>query len=122
MSAGCAEGLLYEDAGDGYGYEAQDYLLTTYRASVEGKEVVVRVGRSEGNRPRPHRPLWVRLLLGDAVEVEGRGVDGEEVRLDLPSGEDVRRLRASTARFMDEMAQREEGWRGEGQLRWRRRE
>lgn len=106
MCADRAEGTLFEDAGDGYGHETQDYLLTTYSASVEGKEVVVRVGRVEGNRPRPTRQLWVRVLLGDAVEVEGRGVDGEEVRITLPSGEDVGRMRASTARFMDNMSQR----------------
>ena len=31
---GAAEGQLYEDAGDGFGYRDGDYLLTTYRAST----------------------------------------------------------------------------------------
>jgi len=73
---GKAEGILYEDDGDGFGFENGNYLLTTFEAQQlpskngnDGGEVVVRVARSEGNWARPDRKLHVRLLLGNSTEV-----------------------------------------------------
>lgn len=73
---GKAEGILYEDDADGFGFESGNYLLTTYEAQqlpskngTDGGEVVVRVARSEGTWSRPDRKLHVRLLLGHATEV-----------------------------------------------------
>lgn len=70
---GKAEGVIYEDDADGFGYESGNYLLTTYEAqqspSENGGEVVVRIARSEGDWTRPDRKLHVRLLLGHTTQV-----------------------------------------------------
>lgn len=59
---GRAEGRLYEDAGDGFGYRDGDYLLTTYAATLENGEVHVRIARQEGNRPRSQSEFDIELL------------------------------------------------------------
>jgi alpha-glucosidase len=69
---GEATGMLYEDAGDGYGYQKGDYLLTTYRAQREGEVVRVSVAASEGERARPERRVIVRLFM-DGKEFVGGG-------------------------------------------------
>ncbi|KAG0590030.1 hypothetical protein KC19_1G065500 [Ceratodon purpureus] len=92
---GRASGELYEDAGDGFGFEAGDYLITHYEAekvasaSSKDGEVVIRIASTEGQRERPKRKLRARVLIGDIVEVEGEGVDGEELRVKLPADEDI---------------------------------
>jgi len=59
---GKAEGQLYEDDGDGFGYAAGDYLLTTYQASLRDGEVEVRVERRHGSRAATPRELRIRVL------------------------------------------------------------
>jgi len=59
---GKAEGQVYEDDGDGFGYVAGDYLLTTYRAVVHDGDVQVRVARREGHRATSRRELRVHVL------------------------------------------------------------
>src|SRR5208283_401287 len=54
---GSASGLLFEDAGDGYGYQSGDFLSTTYRAETHNGQVVVSVTASVGQRARPKRPV-----------------------------------------------------------------
>ena len=58
---GNAEGSLYEDAGDGYGYQHGDYLLTTYRAHREGGEEVITL-ETTGKRAHPPREVIVRTV------------------------------------------------------------
>ena len=77
---GEAEGTLYEDAGDGFGYQAGDYLRTTYKAKVKGGDIVVWVDSTEGKRERPAREVVVKVFNGDGVR-KGRGVDGQEIWL-----------------------------------------
>jgi hypothetical protein len=66
---------LYEDDGDGFGFQTGEYLLTHYEAekvsnsSAKDGEVVIRVASSEGSRARPKRTLHVRLLIGEIVQV-----------------------------------------------------
>jgi len=73
--SGRAAGDLYEDDGDGFGFQTGDYLLTHYEAEkvstslARDGEVVIRVASSEGNRARPKRTLRVRLLIGEIVQV-----------------------------------------------------
>lgn len=50
-ASGVAEGRVYDDAGDGYGYQHGEYSLTTYRAERKGTEVVVTVAGHEGSWP-----------------------------------------------------------------------
>ncbi|MBW2510251.1 MAG: DUF5110 domain-containing protein [Deltaproteobacteria bacterium] len=59
---GKAEGQVYEDDGDGFGYAAGDYLLTTYEAAVHDGDVRVRVARREGRRATSPRELRVHVL------------------------------------------------------------
>jgi alpha-glucosidase len=79
---GSAEGGLYEDAGEGFGYRGGDYLKTTYRAVLRDGAVHLEVAKQEGKRPRPRRALQVRLLT-DAQPREARGTDGEPVTVVL---------------------------------------
>lgn len=67
---GRASGDLYEDDGDGFGFQTGEYLLTHYEAErAQDGEVIVRVASSEGKRARPKRTLHVRLLIGEIVQV-----------------------------------------------------
>jgi hypothetical protein len=75
-ASGKAEGVLYEDDGDGFGYKHDKYLLTYYEAQQlprpsknHAAEVVIKIARSEGDRPRPNRKLQIRLLLGNTAQV-----------------------------------------------------
>ncbi|HEY0947500.1 MAG TPA: TIM-barrel domain-containing protein [Opitutaceae bacterium] len=72
---GVATGQLYEDDGDGYGYQSGDYLLTTYRAERKAGNTTVRIVGEEGRRARPKRDVIVRVL-GDHGEPEEMTVRG----------------------------------------------
>ena len=66
---GKAEGVLYEDDGDGYEYTKGEYLLTTYVAELQSSVVTIRVSKYEGLWKRPKRRLHVHLLLGKYATV-----------------------------------------------------
>ena len=59
---GRAAGQLYEDDGDGFGYERGDFLLTTYRAEKRGDRVEVAVAAVEGGRSRPKREVVIEVV------------------------------------------------------------
>jgi len=59
---GQAEGHLYEDDGDGFGHREGNCLLSTYRATLRGGRVEVRVTRRQGQRPARPRELRIRVL------------------------------------------------------------
>ena len=61
---GGAEGQLYEDAGDGFGYRDGDYRLTTYRARLQDGKIVVTISAQEGQRPRSARPVVIEVVDG----------------------------------------------------------
>lgn len=95
--SGRAAGTLYEDAGDGYGYQNGDYRLATYRASREGGTVTVVRESVDGQMMAPARQIEVRLVMDGkpAVDAAGRtqlvpvivvgsGVDGEPIKITLP--------------------------------------
>ncbi|MEM1165566.1 MAG: TIM-barrel domain-containing protein [Planctomycetota bacterium] len=68
-NSGIAVGELYEDAGDGFGYQSGDYLLTTYHVSRVGGGLILSIQTEQGQRPRPiGRMLDVRLLIEDGAE------------------------------------------------------
>ncbi len=81
---GQATGTLYEDDGLTFDYRQGDFLRTTYRAVRTGDTVTLSVAGTEGNRPRPARPLTVRLFLADGFEVSTTGVDGAPLTLTIP--------------------------------------
>ncbi|PKU60128.1 putative alpha-glucosidase [Dendrobium catenatum] len=62
-----AEGVLFEDDGDGYGYTQGAYLLTYYAAELKSSTVTVRVSQTEGSWKRPNRSLHVFILLGEGA-------------------------------------------------------
>jgi alpha-glucosidase len=81
---GNAEGTLYEDAGEGWGFKEGEYLLTTYRATTRRDgSVVVNVAAEEGDMARPGRTVKVRLLTPDG-ELEMWGVDGQQTVIIRP--------------------------------------
>ncbi|HRJ48948.1 MAG TPA: glycoside hydrolase family 31 protein [Phycisphaerales bacterium] len=94
---GRATGTLYEDAGDGYGYQKGEYLLTTYSAERRDGAVTVRVLGVEGNMPRPARRVVVKVLLDMQAPdpsatvqdlskvrvIEADGIDGEPIQVTL---------------------------------------
>jgi len=84
---GQAEGVLYEDAGDGWAFQQGDYLATTYRAeTLPNGDVRVFVHATEGQRARPARQLTVRLLTGELTDVTATAADGQDVVLTPPTG------------------------------------
>ena len=73
---GLAEGTLYEDAGDGYGYRRGDYRLTTYRAErAPNNTLTLRVLAHEGQREHPPRQVVVRVVT-DRGMAGGEGIGG----------------------------------------------
>jgi alpha-glucosidase len=76
---GNAEGVLYEDAGEGWGFRDGEYVLTTYQARTRRDgSVAITVKSAEGDMERPSRAVYVRLIDG-AVEREIWGTDGQEI-------------------------------------------
>jgi alpha-glucosidase len=59
---GWAEGELYEDEGEGFGYLQGDFLLTHFRAEKRGDEVCISVTDAQGARVRPNRRVCVELV------------------------------------------------------------
>jgi len=60
---GRAEGTLYEDAGDGYGYQRGEYRLTTFKAVMrEGK--IAWSSTSEGNWQTPANRTVETVMVG----------------------------------------------------------
>ena len=81
-SRGRASGRLFEDAGDGYGYEDGDYLLTSYQAETRGETVVVTTERAEGRRPRPNRTIVIEIVT-ESGTFRGSGIDGQPIIVPL---------------------------------------
>lgn len=89
---GKAEGVLFEDDGDGYEYTKGGYLLTTYVAELKSSVIVVSVFKTEGWWSRPNRRLHVHLLLGEGAMIDAWGTDGEDVQIIMPSETEVSKL------------------------------
>jgi alpha-glucosidase len=61
--SGRAEGLLYEDAGDGWSYQTGDYCLSRIRVEcVAGAEPKARLEHVEGDRPAVQRSINIVLV------------------------------------------------------------
>ena len=77
---GTAEGTIYEDAGEGWGFKDGEYLLTTYRAETRRDgSVAINVASAEGDMPRYDRPVRVRLINPGGEEFTVWGTDGQEI-------------------------------------------
>lgn len=73
---GYAEGRLYEDAGDGFGYEVGLYREVMYRALLNDGVVAVSVERIGGVDATPVRNVEIRILT-DSGEVTAIGSDAD---------------------------------------------
>ncbi len=80
--AGSATGTLYEDEGDGYGYQRGQYLRTTYRATTDRTSVRIQIAAAEGAMQRPARELRF-MILKDGWFYHGTGIDGQPLTIDL---------------------------------------
>ncbi len=77
---GTAEGTIYEDAGEGWGFKDGEYLLMTYHAETRRDgSVVIRVKSAEGDMPRYDRAVRVRLINPGGEEFTVWGTDGQEI-------------------------------------------
>jgi alpha-glucosidase len=74
-AAGHAEGWLYEDDGDGFGYKTGDYALIRYVADKSGNEVIVRIKDRTGARNAAHHSVKVEVVIGDHGMVTAEGDD-----------------------------------------------
>jgi alpha-glucosidase len=79
---GKAQGVLYEDAGEGYGYHAGDYLLTTYAAQQVDDTVEVHIESEEGDRERPQRTIQI-IVVTDEGSFEGSGPETSTITVSL---------------------------------------
>ncbi|XP_062146082.1 uncharacterized protein LOC133854067 [Alnus glutinosa] len=93
---GKAEGVLFEDVGDGYEFTRGEYLLTHYVAELHSSVVTVRVSETEGLWKRAKRRLHVQLLLGGGAMLDMWGMDGEVLQIIMPSEEEVNKLVSTT--------------------------
>jgi alpha-glucosidase len=79
---GMAEGVLYEDAGEGYGYQNGDYLLTKYSAVSKDGKVIVKIALEEGKMKRPDREVVVEVVTEDGVVI-GKGNEKGVIEINL---------------------------------------
>ncbi len=73
-ASGYAEGWLYEDAGDGFGYESGNYRLARYTATQSGSNVTVAVAEVQGAMATPARQVSVQVITDGGV-FSGSGID-----------------------------------------------
>jgi len=75
-AVGAAEGTLYEDAGDGYGYREGQFRLTRFHAAVEGDTLIVRADHLAGDWPEPSKRRYVVTLLRGHGAPEVHAISG----------------------------------------------
>jgi alpha-glucosidase len=73
---GQAAGQLYEDDGDGFGYQNGNYRLTTYHAERRGDKVEVKVVNQEGRWSAPKRETIIEV-----IDVKGQRQIAREAEL-----------------------------------------
>ena len=67
-SEGNANGQLYEDDGDGFGYCNGDYLVTKLEATLRKKQLTVNLTALEGKRTAPTRFLRIAYVSNGRVQ------------------------------------------------------
>jgi alpha-glucosidase len=76
--SGKASGTLYEDAGEGFGYQKGDYAVTHYVATREGNEIKLRIATRDGKLAVPDRKVQVSVITDSGVlkgsEMESKGI------------------------------------------------
>ncbi len=64
---GKAQGTVYDDAGDGYGYQEGEYCLTSFTAEKTDGYIVVKCSRQQGDLAQQKR-------IADITVVDGNGI------------------------------------------------
>jgi len=77
---GTGESTIYEDSGDGFGYEQGEYARRKVSCETSGDRITVHLGGREGSFVPGRRE--VRVGLRGLAEAQGVLVDGEERGLD----------------------------------------
>ena len=76
---GAGESVLYEDAGDGFGYESSEYARRTISCGESGGRITVRLGEREGSFVPEREVLHLELrafgTTPNSVEVDGEGAE-----------------------------------------------
>ena len=81
--SGEARGVLYEDDGDGYGYQSGSFLLTTYCAETRGGKLIVGIAAEEGGMKRPERTTSIEIITSRGVaRLSGSEKDGTIATID----------------------------------------
>lgn len=80
---GSAQGVLYEDAGEGFSYKKGDYLITKFTAQQAGSLVRVHVEVREGNRKVAGRK-YKAIIVTDKGQVEGKWSGNNDWVVKLP--------------------------------------
>lgn len=89
---GMAEGVMYEDAGDGYGYKHGDFAEYEFCANTIDGNLVVQMVQTNGNRQHQGRKLRVGIVADgkitysawtDANEVTMKAVKDKQFGIDL---------------------------------------
>lgn len=70
--SGLASGELYEDSGEGYGFEKGDFARIRFEAKRKGPQVVVTAKQVEGIYPKANRRVEVVVLAADGKTETGR--------------------------------------------------
>ena len=78
-----ANGFLYEDAGDGFGYQQGQFRRTHYTAKLDRNTLTLSIAKTEGQLPRPKRDIVVQVVLPGGKIAEGKGADGGNIRFDI---------------------------------------
>jgi alpha-glucosidase len=65
---GHAEGRLYHDAGDGFGYRSGDFRLASFSATDRDGAVTLRLTSHSGQRQPPPQPVQVLRLGADGAQ------------------------------------------------------
>ena len=80
---GQAQGILYEDAGDGYEYLDSQFCLSTFTASRQGADVIVKCSEQTGNLRRQKRLVNVEVIDKGGIRYGfGDILSGVKVMLD----------------------------------------
>ena len=79
---GRAEGLLYEDEGDGFSYQKGQYRLTELKAVKDKKQLKVTLRKKEGMMPESDRKIRIGYVYGGRVQYS-TWKTGDEVTISL---------------------------------------
>lgn len=83
-AAGQAQGLLYEDDGDGFNYTSNQGRVAYYTAQRTDKDVLVKMARLDGGWPMAKRKLIARVLLPGGGRATAEYWDALDTHVTLP--------------------------------------